>query len=73
MQGRTTFVVAHRFSTLRNVDRILVLDQGRLAGLGAHADLVKTCGVYRTLWESQGAPALTPPRSAHGLMEAYPA
>jgi subfamily B ATP-binding cassette protein MsbA len=70
MEGRTTFVVAHRFSTLRNVDRILVLDQGRLVGLGRHDELVNTCRPYRTLWESQGSPALTPVRAMHGLREA---
>ncbi len=70
MEGRTTFVVAHRFSTLRNVDRIMVLDQGRLVGLGRHDELVSTCRPYRTLWESQGSPALTPVRARQGLREA---
>ncbi len=70
MEGRTTFVVAHRFSTLRNVDRIMVLDQGLLVGLGRHDELVSTCRPYRTLWESQGSPALTPVRARQGLREA---
>ena len=68
MEGRTTFVVAHRFSTLRGVDRIVVLDQGRLVGLGTHDELVEKCGVYRSLWESQGSPPLgaRPTRHAAG-------
>ena len=45
MEGRTTFVVAHRFSTLRGVDRIVVLDQGALVGSGTHDELVEQCGV----------------------------
>ena len=53
MTGRTTFVIAHRLSTLRNVDRILVLQQGRVVGLGPHADLLETCEVYRQLWRHQ--------------------
>ncbi len=44
MQGRTTFVVAHRFSTLRNVDRILVLDQGRAGRSRGARGAGETCG-----------------------------
>jgi ABC-type multidrug transport system fused ATPase/permease subunit len=50
MVGRTTFVVAHRLSTLRAVDRILVLDEGRVVGLGTHAELMAGCATYRKLW-----------------------
>jgi subfamily B ATP-binding cassette protein MsbA len=53
MTGRTSFVVAHRLSTLRNADRILVLDHGRVVGFAPHAELVQTCLVYRRLWETQ--------------------
>jgi subfamily B ATP-binding cassette protein MsbA len=53
MEGRTTFVVAHRLSTLRNAQRILVLDRGRTAGLGPHAELLHTCALYRWMWETQ--------------------
>jgi ABC-type multidrug transport system fused ATPase/permease subunit len=53
MQGRTTFIVAHRLSTLRNADRILVLDAGRCAGLAPHAELLRTCPLYRWMWETQ--------------------
>lgn len=53
MQGRTTFVIAHRLSTLRNADRVMVLDKGRLVGLGPHRELLVGCQVYQELWSSQ--------------------
>jgi ABC-type multidrug transport system fused ATPase/permease subunit len=53
MQGRTTFLIAHRFSTLRNADRIIVLDQGRMVGFDSHTRLLATCDTYRHLWVSQ--------------------
>jgi ABC-type multidrug transport system fused ATPase/permease subunit len=53
MRGRTTFVVAHRLSTLRNASRILVLDRGRVMGLDRHDDLLLRCTLYRQLWEAQ--------------------
>ncbi|HEU4631882.1 MAG TPA: ABC transporter ATP-binding protein [Gemmatimonadaceae bacterium] len=53
MRGRTTFIVAHRMSTLRDVDRILVLDQGRMVGLDTHERLLATCPIYRRLWSHQ--------------------
>jgi subfamily B ATP-binding cassette protein MsbA len=55
MEGRTTFVIAHRLSTLRRADRILVLDEGRLVGLGSHQELLQECPVYRALWAAQRA------------------
>ncbi len=53
MIGRTTFVVAHRLSTLRGATRILVLDRGEMVGLGSHAELLGSCKVYREMWELQ--------------------
>ena len=53
--GRLTIAVAHRLSTLRNATRILVLDGGRVAGLGSHGELVASCAVYRQLWEAQAS------------------
>jgi ABC-type multidrug transport system fused ATPase/permease subunit len=46
MRGRTTFVVAHRLSTLRDVDRLLVLDHGRLVEQGTHDELLEAGGMY---------------------------
>jgi len=57
-------VIAHRLSTLARADRILVLDQGRLAGIGTHAELTARCPVYARLWAGQDSPhAPTPTRA----------
>jgi len=53
MRGRTSFIIAHRLSTLRNADRILVLDRGRLVGFGPHATLEQECQTYRELCRAQ--------------------
>jgi ATP-binding cassette subfamily B protein/subfamily B ATP-binding cassette protein MsbA len=52
-RNRTTFIIAHRLSTLRHVDRIFVLDGGRLVEEGTHAVLLARSGLYRTLYEAQ--------------------
>ena len=54
-QGRTTLIVAHRFSTIRNAHRILVFDHGRIVGDGPHAELYENCPLYRELYDRQGA------------------
>lgn len=55
--GRLVVAVAHRISTLRNATRILVLEDGRVVGLGLHAELLATCATYRRLWEAQSGDA----------------
>jgi ATP-binding cassette subfamily B protein len=53
MSGRTTIIIAHRWSTLRLARRIVVLDHGRVAGQGAHEDLLSEVAVYRELTAAQ--------------------
>lgn len=52
-KGRTTFVIAHRFSTIRMAQRILVFDQGRILADGSHEELYESCAVYRSLYDEQ--------------------
>jgi ATP-binding cassette subfamily B protein len=56
MEGRTTLIIAHRFSTISLADEIVVVDGGRLAARGTHDDLLETSDVYRDIYE-------------HGLLE----
>jgi ATP-binding cassette, subfamily B, multidrug efflux pump len=56
LAGRTSMVIAHRFSTIQRVDRILVLQHGQLADEGPHVELLRRDGLYRTLWELQFGP-----------------
>ncbi|QPT40447.1 Lipid A export ATP-binding/permease protein MsbA [Oligella ureolytica] len=53
MKGRTTFVIAHRLSTVKNADRILVLDDGVIIEDGSHEALLKNSGLYQSLYEMQ--------------------
>lgn len=53
-KGRTTLIVAHRFSTIRNADRILVFEGGRIVGDGSHEELYTTCPLYKELYDRQG-------------------
>ncbi|MBN2548841.1 MAG: ABC transporter ATP-binding protein [Anaerolineales bacterium] len=54
-RGRTTVIIAHRFSTLRKADRIIVVDEGQIAGQGSHAELIASNAtyqrLYRRLWD----------------------
>lgn len=53
MQNRTTIVIAHRLSTLSQMDRILVFDQGKIVEEGAHAHLMSQDGLYAQMWNMQ--------------------
>lgn len=53
MTGRTVVVIAHRLSTVRRADRIVVLENGTIADIGRHEDLMKRFGTYRRLYELQ--------------------
>src|SRR4029077_9216129 len=64
LHERTTFVIAHRFSTIQSADEIVVMDRGRIIGQGRHEELLRTCEVYQQLYERQliaapvGCPAI---------------
>ncbi len=53
MNGRTVIVIAHRISTIRRADKIVVLDRGRISEIGTHTDLVNGGGIYQRLHELQ--------------------
>ena len=51
MRGRTSFVIAHRLSTVVNADKILVIEKGRIAEEGKHEALLEKNGIYKSLWD----------------------
>ncbi len=53
MHGRTTFMIAHRFSTVVSADMIVVMKDGRIIAQGRHDELMQTCSVYQALYETQ--------------------
>ena len=75
MRRRTTFVIAHRLSTVRNATRILVFDQGRIIESGSFAELVVKNGRFAELARAQfmvtaAAPAVAPPDDMGGALAA---
>jgi subfamily B ATP-binding cassette protein MsbA len=53
MRGRTVFVIAHRMSTVRRADRIVVIEDGRITETGSHEHLMQQSGTYRRLYDLQ--------------------
>jgi ATP-binding cassette subfamily B protein len=74
MVGRTTFVIAHRLSTVRHADLIVVVNHGRVVEQGSHAELLLKGGLYAQLWDAQmgrrrSRRLLSETESGHGLDE----
>jgi len=53
VQGRTTFIIAHRFSTIKICDRILVFEDGGIVADGPHEDIYQSSALYRDLYDRQ--------------------
>ena len=53
MAGKTVIAIAHRLSTIAAMDRLVIMDQGRIVEEGSHADLLKRGGLYADLWARQ--------------------
>jgi ATP-binding cassette subfamily B protein len=68
MAGRTTIMIAHRLSTVRQVDRILVLDEGQIVEQGIHEELIEQEGLYRQLWEEQARQRRWKPKRSGPMM-----
>jgi ATP-binding cassette, subfamily B, multidrug efflux pump len=56
MEGRTSFIIAQRLSTVRMADQILVLEKGRIGTIGTHEELLRTSELYATIYYTQLRP-----------------
>jgi ATP-binding cassette subfamily B multidrug efflux pump len=53
MEGKTVIAIAHRLSTIAAMDRLVVLDKGKIVEEGSHRDLLRSGGLYSSLWNHQ--------------------
>jgi ABC-type multidrug transport system fused ATPase/permease subunit len=53
MENRTSFVIAHRLSTVQHADEIIVIDRGEIAERGSHTQLLEQAGIYKKLYDLQ--------------------
>jgi ATP-binding cassette, subfamily B, multidrug efflux pump len=74
MRGRTSFIVAQRISTVLKADKILVIEQGRVAAEGTHAELMRSSPIYQEIYDSQlgNGLRLEAVRSGRGRMGGRP-
>jgi ATP-binding cassette subfamily B multidrug efflux pump len=70
MEGKTVIAIAHRLSTIARMDRLVVLDKGRIVEEGPHAALLEAGGPYARLWQRQSGGFVTPPDPARAVIPA---
>lgn len=71
MQGKTVLAIAHRLSTIAEMDRIVVLDAGRIVEQGSHAELLAQGGLYARYWQRQSGGFIGLVAEAEAAIESY--